>query len=236
MRSRKLMKNSRCRHSIPATDIRRKYQRDFDPLTGKDDPFLSTQWIAILPCTPITRYDGFLMRGFPTVRHTFLAVLFIGLFALTARNVTDPDVWWHLETGQYIAEHKSVPHADPFSYTRAGAPWVAHEWLTDLLLYELLHTTGFGGLIIVFAMVLCAACFMLFLRCGPDPYFAGVAMLYAAGATEPVWGVRPQVLSLLLTSLWLLILERSERNPKIDRKSTRLNSSHRCISYAVFCL
>src|SRR5437762_7400976 len=24
--------------------------------------------------------------------------------------------------------------------------------------------------------------------------------------------------------------------PQIDRKSTRLNSSHRCISYAVFCL
>src|SRR5437764_10510419 len=26
------------------------------------------------------------------------------------------------------------------------------------------------------------------------------------------------------------------RNHIIDRKSTRLNSSHRCISYAVFCL
>src|SRR5437763_9788465 len=24
--------------------------------------------------------------------------------------------------------------------------------------------------------------------------------------------------------------------PQLDRKSTRLNSSHRCISYAVFCL
>src|SRR5436189_3472321 len=28
----------------------------------------------------------------------------------------------------------------------------------------------------------------------------------------------------------------SEENSQIDRKSTRLNSSHRCISYAVFCL
>src|SRR5437762_8686113 len=27
-----------------------------------------------------------------------------------------------------------------------------------------------------------------------------------------------------------------EREPVGDRKSTRLNSSHRCISYAVFCL
>src|SRR5437762_9029617 len=28
----------------------------------------------------------------------------------------------------------------------------------------------------------------------------------------------------------------AERNAPRDRKSTRLNSSHRCISYAVFCL
>src|SRR5437762_8159679 len=27
-----------------------------------------------------------------------------------------------------------------------------------------------------------------------------------------------------------------ERGPDLDRKSTRLNSSHRCNSYAVFCL
>jgi hypothetical protein len=155
------------------------------------------------------------MRGLLNVKHTFLAVLLVGLFALTARNVTDPDVWWHLKTGQYIAEHKSVPHADPFSFTRAGAPWVAHEWLTDLLLYQLQRITGFGGLIILFALVPCAAFFLLYLRCGPDPYVAGVATLGAASATMPVWGVRPQVLSLLLTSLWLLILERFERNPKV---------------------
>src|SRR5437762_11087318 len=28
----------------------------------------------------------------------------------------------------------------------------------------------------------------------------------------------------------------TEHHEKLDRKSTRLNSSHRCISYAVFCL
>ena len=150
-----------------------------------------------------------------STKHTFLAVLLIGLFAMTARNITDPDVWWHLKTGQYIAEHKSVPHTDPFSYTRAGQPWVAHEWLSELLLYELESTTGFGGLIVVFSAVLCAAFFLLYLRCGPAPFVAGVATLCAAWATAPVWGVRPQVLSLLLTSLWLLILDRSEHDPRL---------------------
>src|SRR5437762_8351831 len=31
-------------------------------------------------------------------------------------------------------------------------------------------------------------------------------------------------------------LDKLEAIPGLDRKSTRLNSSHRCISYAVFCL
>src|SRR5437764_4868079 len=30
--------------------------------------------------------------------------------------------------------------------------------------------------------------------------------------------------------------KKCQANRKVDRKSTRLNSSHRCISYAVFCL
>src|SRR5688572_32333539 len=41
------------------------------------------------------------------------------------------------------------------------------------------------------------------------------------------------------TPLWFYILKESELTPKVpdeDRKSTRLNSSHSQISYAVFCL
>jgi hypothetical protein len=156
-----------------------------------------------------------LVSGTFSTTHIFLTVLFLGLFAMAARNVTDPDVWWHLQTGQYITAHQSVPHTDPFSYTRAREPWVAHEWLSEVLLYQLQRSTGWGGLIVIFAAILCVAFFLLYLRCGPAPYVAGVATLCAAWATAPVCGVRPQVLSLLLTSLWLLILERSERNPRI---------------------
>ena len=150
-----------------------------------------------------------------TTQRTFLAVLFLGLFTMAARNATDPDLWWHLKTGEYIAAHKNVPHTDPFSYTRAGEPWVAHEWLTELLLYQLQRATGFTGLILIFAAVIATAFLLLYLRCGPAPYIAGLCTLCAAWATAPVWGVRPQILSLLLTSLWLLLLERSERSPRL---------------------
>jgi hypothetical protein len=147
--------------------------------------------------------------------HVFLAVLFLGIFTMAARNATDPDIWWHLKTGQYISEHKSVPRTDAFSFTRGGQPWIAHEWLTELFLYELQRGVGFGGLIMTFAAVIPAAFFLLYLRCGPAPYIAGITTLWAAFATRPLWGVRPQVLSLLLTSLWLLLLERSDHRPRL---------------------
>ena len=126
------------------------------------------------------------MRTSPRTTNVFLAVLFLGLFAMAARNVTDPDVWWHLKTGQFIAEHKAVPHTDPFSYTRAGEPWVAHEWLSELLLYQLHRTTGWSGLIALFAAIVSATFFLLYLRCGPAPYVAGVATLAGAWATAPL--------------------------------------------------
>jgi hypothetical protein len=150
-----------------------------------------------------------------STKNTFLAILFLGVLALTARNVVDPDVWWHLRAGEYIAQHHAIPHSDPFSYTRSGQTWVAHEWLSELAIYELYRVTGFSGLILTFAAILTASFFILYLRCASKPYVAGITTLCAAWATAPVWGVRPQVISLLLTSLWLLILERSERNAKI---------------------
>jgi hypothetical protein len=155
------------------------------------------------------------MRGMLRTQHIFPAVLFLGLFAMAARNAADPDLWWHLETGQLIVESKSVPHTDLFSFTRAGVPWIAHEWLSDVLLFGLQRAGGRAVLIVAFAAVITGAFLLLYLRCGSNSFVAGVATLWAALATRPLWGVRPQMLSLLLTSLWLVILERSARNPKL---------------------
>jgi len=165
-------------------------------------------------------YDGGRMnrartQGWLTTKRTFLAVVFLGILALSARSVSDPDVWWHLKTGQLIAQTRTVPHTDSFSFTRAGYPWVAHEWLTELFIYGVYRISGWGGLIVVFALMVSTAFFLVYLRSAPDPYSSGVIVLLGAWATAPVWGVRPQVVSLLFTSLWFLILERSERNPRL---------------------
>src|SRR6202171_4693907 len=163
----------------------------------------------------LARYDESRMKELLSTRRVFIAVLFLGILGMAARNVVDPDIWWHLKTGEWITQHRAVPRVDPFSYTRAGQPWIAHEWLSELGIYGLFRFAGAGGLIVAFAVIHCAAFFLLYLRCATNRFVSGAITLWGALATATLWGVRPQMISLLLASLWLLILERSERNQNL---------------------
>jgi len=133
----------------------------------------------------------------------------IGLFAMAARNVTDPDVGWHLRTGQLIIQNHAVFHTDPYSFTKFGQPWVNHEWLSGVLIFIVFRTAGWAGLIVVFAAIVSTAFMCVFRRCSGPPYLAAAVTVLGAIASSPSWGVRPQTFSLLFASLFLLILERS---------------------------
>jgi len=152
---------------------------------------------------------------FLQTRRVFVAVLGLGLFAMGARSVTDPDVWWHLRTGQLMVQTHAVFHTDPYSLTRFGQPWVDHEWLSQVLIFGVYRLAGWGGLIAGFGAVTAAAFLVVFLRCPGRPYVAGVTTLLGAFASAPSWGVRPQMLTLLLASVLLLILERSYDRPAL---------------------
>jgi hypothetical protein len=143
----------------------------------------------------------------------FFAVLVLGLFALAARNVADPDVWWHLRTGQLIIENHQVFHSDPYSFTRAGKPWINHEWLSQVAMYGVYRLAGWGGLIVGFASIIAGSSLLVYLRSPGRPYVAGVFTLWGAVASAPILGVRPQMFSLLLATIFLLILERSDKHP-----------------------
>jgi hypothetical protein len=145
----------------------------------------------------------------------FVAILAMGLFVMAARNVVDPDVWWHLRTGQLMVETHLVPHSDPYSFTRAGQPWVDHEWLSQVFIYGVYRFAGWGGLTAAFALVIAAALWIAFLRCPGKPYIAGLFTICGALACLPSAGVRPQMLTLLLASVLLWILERSYERPRL---------------------
>ena len=111
------------------------------------------------------------MINFFTTRRPLTVILALGLFTMTIRGVSDPDVWWHLRTGELIVQQHHVPHTDPFSFTRSGQPWTNHEWLSDVIIYSVYRATGFGGLMLFFGIVIAAAYLLLLLRCSGRSYF-----------------------------------------------------------------
>jgi len=148
----------------------------------------------------------------------FALVLLFGLLAMTARNAVDPDLWWHLRTGQWIVETGHVPHSDPFSFTRVGHAWVSHEWLSDVVFYELWKHAGNAALIVFSAIVTTAGFMLLYLRCPRDEgkrHWAAAATVFGALAAAPCWGVRPQMFTFTLASLLLWLLERGEHRPTL---------------------
>ncbi len=151
----------------------------------------------------------------------FAAILLFGLLAMTARNATDPDLWWHLRTGQWIVETGHVPHSDPFSFARAGHAWVSHEWLSEVVFYELWKHGGAAALIVFSALVTTAGFMLLYSRCPPyggARHWAAAATVLGALASAPCWGVRPQMFTFTLASLLLWLLERgTERGTEKDR-------------------
>src|SRR5215472_18973978 len=92
-----------------------------------------------------------------THRTLLVVVVFVSIFTYDLFRPTDIDFWWHLRTGQLIAESGSVPRVDPFSFTAAGRPWVAHEWLWELGVFRLYRLGGyraavlFSGIIVTLA-------------------------------------------------------------------------------------
>ena len=69
------------------------------------------------------------------------------------KGFRDPDFFWHLTTGQLIAETMRVPSVDPFSFTWAGMPWTPHEWLSELLIYWLVDGVGRIGALVLFGLL-----------------------------------------------------------------------------------
>jgi hypothetical protein len=148
-------------------------------------------------------------------RRVFFIILALGLFVMAARSATDPDLWWHLRTGQLAVQNHHVFHNDPYSFTRFDERWVDHEWLSQVFIYALYRVAGWAGLIIGFAVIIAAAFLLVFRRSPGQPFIAGAVTVWGAIASIPSLGVRPQMLTLLLASIFLLLLERSYQRPNL---------------------
>jgi hypothetical protein len=132
----------------------------------------------------------------------------------------DGDTGWHIAAGRWIVAHGAVPHADPFSFTARGRPWVAHEWLSEVLMYAAWRCGGWSGLILLFGAATAAlyTIIALHLRRWQRPGAAALMMVYLSIGLAQSLLARPHLLALPLLAAWLVALLRArerERAPPL---------------------
>jgi hypothetical protein len=150
------------------------------------------------------------MIRFLQLSKTGLAGLTVFVVLLTGLPLIDPDYFWHLKAGEYIVGHGAVPHGDIFSFTRAGRPWVLHEWLFEAVLYAVSSAWGAFGVRALSATLACAA---LALTWATARRLAGtgafwVPMALGVMAFAAVIAPRPQLLTYACFALYLALLLR----------------------------
>ena len=124
--------------------------------------------------------------------------------------LSDCDTGWHIRTGEWIVANHGVPARDIFSFSRAGDPWYAWEWLSDVL-FAWLNSRGGLAAVVLFSILLIAVTFMLLFRLARRKSNAIVALvvtMVAAAASSVHWLARPHLFTLLFVVLFLGALER----------------------------
>jgi len=95
----------------------------------------------------------------------FLFVLYVALAIKPEMIFFDGSTGWHLVSGNYIWQHLCVPRFDLISYTFTQKPWVAYEWLSDLIMAALVKLGGMSLLQVTVACVLGLLFLLLYRRC-----------------------------------------------------------------------
>jgi hypothetical protein len=125
--------------------------------------------------------------------------------------LADPDTHWHITVGNWILAHGNVPTTDSFSYTFAGQPWIAKEWLSQVVLALAFDIGGWGGVTALAAAAL-GVTFALMLRLLLRDLKPLPALLFTAAAvimTASHFLARPYVLAFPLVLLWTAGLVRA---------------------------
>jgi hypothetical protein len=137
------------------------------------------------------------------------------LFHGTQQLFRDSDAGWHIRNGEAILATGTLPRTDPWSFTRAGQPWFAWEWLSDVATGAIHRALGLNGVALFYAAAIAFGVWLWFrlhwalggnflIACAMAPLLLSTCNIH--------WLARPHVLSWIFL-LWAMFL----RDPGIPQ-------------------
>jgi hypothetical protein len=154
----------------------------------------------------------------PSLSDLFFVAVVSWLFIFGASGwkslLGDGDTGWHIRAGQYILAHHAVPTVDLFSFSRAGAPWFAWEWLTDVMYAALFQMGGLKAIVLAAGLMIglfATVVLRYTLWRGANVLVALFTTLLAAGAASMHFLARPHLFTLLLVPICFWVVEADRR-------------------------
>ncbi len=154
-------------------------------------------------------------RTRPAVLLALGALALLGV-ALGWREVTSPDLGFHLATARWILEHGWVPGTDMLTYTVGDHAYVDLQWLYQLVVHALLAAGGSVALVALTTAATLAFAGLLLARAArrDGALGTGALLLVLLFLLGNHWEPRPHLFSWLYGSLVLWILEEHGRGAR----------------------
>jgi len=128
----------------------------------------------------------------------------------------DPDSWWQVKVGLDFLENRTFPVVDPYSYTFAGQPWIAKEWLGQVFLALAYRAGGWNGVVTLIIATVSLTVFLMgwFLSAWLKPTLAIALAFAAALLIAPIYTARPHVFTLPIVVVWTAMLFRAAQDER----------------------
>lgn len=125
------------------------------------------------------------------------------------------DTHWHIRVGEWIVNNLEIPRTGIFSQTKENAEWIAHEWLSEVIIYIIYNTLGWPGLVVL-AIAATTASILIAMKYLLDhlaPIRALCLILLSYGLLLGHIMPRPHIFVLPIMTYWfVLMLRASEQN------------------------
>ncbi len=161
------------------------------------------------------------------LKKAVVIAVFLGAVCFALLTPTrDNDLFWHLATGRWIVEHKTLPDADPFAYTtslKAQEEFVRAKsiltqyWIANLMQYGVFSFSGYQGIIILRVLIVLLTIVVIFahLRSKGLRTLPSLLLLIPLSYVLVHYkGDRPNQMTFLFLALFLFLLDALRKGEK----------------------
>ena len=124
------------------------------------------------------------------------------------------DMWWHIVVGERILSTHIWPTHDIYSFTVRGSPWIAYEWLGEVVMALAAHLGNLQGLAAM--LIILAVGIALLIYCSSwlhsrNHLSAAIATVLVLPVVSATFTMRPQLFGYILLLITLICLERFQQ-------------------------